>query len=239
MKILLFHYLKRNVLEESSIKISGFLAIALMLSILAAIAAEAVERNSITSEQALQKLTEGNARFISGNVTHPSQSKERLQELVSGQHPFAVVVGCSDSRIPPEIIFDQGLGDIFVVRTAGKVLDNAVLGSIEYAVGHLGVPLVVVLGHDNCGAVKAAIEGGTVPGHLDSLVKFIQPAVDEAKKNGNDRELMNNSIDNNIDNVVDELNSSLPILSEKVEMGELRIAGARYQLDTGAVKFFE
>jgi carbonic anhydrase len=144
-----------------------------MLSILAAIAVEAVERNSITGDQALQKLTEGNARFISCNVTHPGQSKERLQELVSGQHPFAVVVGCSDSRVPPEIIFDQGLGDIFVVRTAGKVLDNAVLGSIEYAVEHLSVPLVVVLGHDSCGAVKAAVEGGTVPDHLDRLVKFI------------------------------------------------------------------
>lgn len=230
---------ERIALEEFSIKISGFLVIALMLSILAAIAAEAVETNSITGEQALQKLMEGNARFISGNVTHPDQSKERLQELVSGQHPFAVVVGCSDSRIPPEIIFDHGLGDIFVVRTAGKVLDNVVLGSIEYAVEHLGVPLVVVLGHDSCGAVKAAVEGGTVPGHLDSLVKFIQPAVDEAKKNRNESELLNNSIDNNINNIVEELNTSLPILSEKVEMGELRIVGARYQLDTGAVKIFE
>jgi carbonic anhydrase len=113
------------------------------------------------------------------------------------------------------------------------------LGSIEYAVEHLGVPLVVVLGHDSCGAVKAAVEGGTVPGHLDSLVKFIQPAVDEAKKNRNESELLNNSIDNNINNIVEELNTSLPILSEKVEKGELRIVGARYQLDTGSVKIFE
>jgi carbonic anhydrase len=226
-------------LEEFIIKKSGFLAAALMLSVLAATAVDAVETKNITESQALQKLMEGNARFVSGSVMHPNQSAEIRQELILGQHPFAVVVGCSDSRVPPELIFDQGLGDIFMVRTAGQVLDDVALGSIEYAVEHLDVPLVVVLGHDSCGAVKATVEEGEVPGHLDSLVKFIQPAVEKAKKNGNERELLNNSIDNNINNIVEELNTSLPILSEKVQKGELKILGARFQLDTGTVKIFE
>lgn len=115
---------------------------------------------------------------------------QRRSELIAGQNPFAIIVGCSDSRIPPEVIFDQGLGDIFVIRTAGQVMDNVSIGSIEYAVEHLGVPLVVVLGHDGCGAVTAATEGGEVPGHLDSLVNFILPAVGQAREMGNSSELL-------------------------------------------------
>ncbi len=114
----------------------------------------------MTADQALNALMEGNARFVSGNVCHPNQNDESLAKAVSGQQPFAVIVSCSDSRAPPEILFDQGIGDIFVVRTAGEVMDNATIGTIEYAVEHLHVPLIVVLGHDDCGAVKAAIEGG-------------------------------------------------------------------------------
>ncbi len=213
---------------------------ALMLAVLATTAVYAEEKNEITGEQAMQKLLEGNARFVSGNATHNDQNVvERRSELISGQHPFAVVVGCSDSRVPPEAVFDQGLGDIFVIRTAGQVLDNASLASIEYAVEHLGVPLVVVLGHDSCGAVTAAVNGGEVPGHLNSLVEFIQPAVDEAKEMGDENELLNNSIDNNIMNIVKDLETSEPILSETVQEGELMIVGARYHLDTGEVSLVE
>jgi carbonic anhydrase len=226
-------------LEEFNIKTSSFLAIALMLSVLTTIAWASEEKSGITGEQALQKLIEGNARFASGNASHPDQSMQRRSELVADQHPFAVIVGCSDSRIPPELIFDQGLGDIFVIRTAGQVLDNVSLGSIEYAVEHLGVPLVVVLGHDSCGAVSATVKGGEVTGHLDSLVNFIQPAVDEAREMGNVSELLNNSIDNNVYNIVDDLLASQPILSEKVEKGELMIVGARYHLDSGEVQIFK
>ena len=147
------------------IKTLDFLTVALMLTLLVTMAASAEEKNGITGAEAMQKLLEGNARFVSGNVSHQDQYVlERRSELISSQHPFAIVVGCSDSRVPPEAVFDQGLGDIFVVRTAGQVLDNASLGSIEYAVEHLGVPLVVVLGHDSCGAVTAAVKGGEAPG---------------------------------------------------------------------------
>jgi len=226
-------------LEEFSIKISSFLAIALLLSVLTAIACASEEKSGITGEQALQNLMEGNARYASGNASHPDQSVERRSELIAGQHPFAVIVGCSDSRVPPEVIFDQGLGDIFVIRTAGQVLDDVAIGSIEYAVEHLAVPLVVVLGHDSCGAVTAAVMGGEAEGHLDSIVNFIEPAVDDAREMGNASDLLNNSIDNNVYNIVDELKDSQPILSEKVENGELLIVGARYHLDSGEVETFE
>ena len=220
MKRFIFQSFVGQYLEEFSLKTSSFLAIALMLSVLTIITWASEEKSGITGEQALQELIEGNARFASGNTSHPDQSMQRRSELVAGQHPFAVIVGCSDSRIPPELIFDQGLGDIFVIRAAGQVLDNVSLGSIEYAVEHLGVPLVVVLGHDSCGAVSATLKGGEVAGHLNSLVNFIQPAVDEAREMGNVSELLNNSIDNNVYNIVDDLLASQPILSGEVEIFE-------------------
>jgi carbonic anhydrase len=210
-----------------------------LLSALAISASASEEKSGISGEQALQKLMEGNARFASGNVTHPDQSADRRSELVFGQHPFAAVVGCSDSRVPPEVIFDQGLGDIFVVRTAGEVMDDVTLGSIEYAVEHLNVTLVVVLGHDSCGAVTAAIKGGEVSGHLDSLVSYIQPAVDDARAAGNEEQLLNSSINNNVKNIAGDLKTSQPILSEKVEQGELKVVGARYHLDSGIVEILE
>ncbi len=216
-----------------------FLTMAIVLSFLSIMALSSEEGSKISGEQALVKLMDGNARFSSGNASHPDQTFERRSELVAGQQPFAVVVGCSDSRIPPEVIFDQGLGDIFVIRTAGQVMDNVTIASVEYAVEHLGVPLVVVLGHDSCGAVTAAVKGGEVEGHLDSLVDYIDPAVHEAKEAGNESELLDNSIDNNILHIVDELETSEPVLSEKVAAGELMVVGARYHLDSGEVEVFE
>ena len=197
------------------------------------------EESSITSELALQQLMEGNLRYAEGNASHPHQSLERRAELISGQQPFAVILGCSDSRIPPELIFDQGLGDVFVIRTAGEVVDNASLASIEYAVDHLGVPLVMVLGHDSCGAVTAAVQGGEAEGHLGSLMDFIRPAVEQAREAGEGSDLLNGSIDNNVFNIVEALKSSQPVLSEKVEAGELMILGARYRLDSGLVEILE
>jgi carbonic anhydrase len=239
MKRFLFQSFIEQDLEEFSIKTSSFLAIALMLSVLTTIAWASEEKSEITGEQSLQMLMEGNARYISGNASHPDQSAERRSELTAGQHPFAIIVGCSDSRVPPELIFDQGLGDIFVIRTAGQVLDDVAIASIEYGVEHLSAPLVVVLGHDSCGAVTAAVTGGEPEGHLGSLVNFIELAVEQAKEMGNESELLDNSIDNNVYNIVDEMKASQPILSEKVEKGELLIVGARYHLQSGAVEFFE
>jgi len=215
------------------------LTIALIASSAIIMASASEEAGSITPELALQQLMEGNLRYAQGNASHPHQSLEQRAELVSGQHPFAVILGCSDSRIPPELIFDQGLGDVFVIRTAGEVVDNASLASIEYAVEHLDVPLVVVLGHDSCGAVTAAVQGGEAEGHLGSLMDFIRPAVEQAREAGEGSDLLNGSIDNNVFNIVEALKSSQPVLSEKVEAGELMILGARYRLDSGLVEILE
>lgn len=215
------------------------MTIALIASSAIIMASASEEAGSITPELALQQLMEGNLRYAQGNASHPHQSLEQRAELVSGQHPFAVILGCSDSRIPPELIFDQGLGDVFVIRTAGEVVDNASLASIEYAVEHLDVPLVVVLGHDSCGAVTAAVQGGEAEGHLGSLMDFIRPAVEQAREAGEGSDLLNGSIDNNVFNIVEALKSSQPVLSEKVEAGELMILGARYRLDSGLVEILD
>ena len=211
------------------------MTIALIASVATIMASASDEKNSIAPDLALQKLIDGNLRYAQGNASHPNQSLERRAELTLGQHPFAVILSCSDSRIPPELVLDQGLGDIFVIRTAGEVVDNASLASIEYAVDHLGVPLVMVLGHDSCGAVTAAVQGGEAEGHLGSLIDFIRPAVEQAREAGEESDLLNSSIDNNIHNIVEALENSQPILSEKVEKGELTIVGARYHLDSGVV----
>jgi carbonic anhydrase len=204
----------------------------ILVSTLGAMATE--ENSGITADQAMKNLMEGNARFVSGNAIHPDQSiADRRAELVTSQHPFAVIVTCSDSRVPPEIVFDQGLGDIFVIRTAGEVMDNVTLGSIEYAVDHLNVPLVLILGHDGCGAVDAVVSGGEAHGHIVDLVEAIKPAVETARKMKGD--LLNNSIDVNTQNIVAKLKSSEPILSLTVKQDKLKILGARYHLDSGMV----
>ncbi|MBR4392301.1 MAG: carbonic anhydrase [Bacteroidales bacterium] len=131
------------------------------------------------SQKALELLKEGNARFVSGNLAPKDHYDEDRQRLSQGQHPFAVVLCCSDSRVVPEILFDQKLGDLFVIRNAGNVVDDDVLGSIEYAVEHLESPLVIVLGHSDCGAVTATCQGGELPGHIVEIAKRIKPSIDE------------------------------------------------------------
>ena len=129
--------------------------------------------------QALDLLKSGNARFVSGSLTPKDDYTDLREQLSAGQHPFAVVLCCSDSRVAPEIIFDQKLGDLFVIRNAGNVVDDDVLGSIEYAVEHLGTPLVVVLGHSCCGAVTATCQGGDLPGHIVDIAQRIRPIIDK------------------------------------------------------------
>ncbi len=183
--------------------------------------------------QALQKLIEGNRRFSLSKPIHPNQNRERRQELVKGQKPFAVVVGCSDSRIPPEIIFDQGLGDLFVIRVAGNIVDDVALGSIEYAVDHLGTKLVVVLGHSKCGAVTATVQGGAPHGHVGSIMEAIKPAIQAAKELPGD--LVDNTIKANTRLVADQLQYSDPILSEMARQGKISIVSAYYNIESGEV----
>src|SRR5215831_3358340 len=135
----------------------------------------------VGADAALAKLKEGNARFSNSKVSEGKPTAAKRAETAKGQHPFAIVLGCADSRTSPEIVFDQNIGDLFVVRNAGNLVDDHTLGSIEYAVEHLGVRLVVVLGHERCGAVTAALAGDTAPGHVQALVRDIQPAVQAVK----------------------------------------------------------
>src|SRR5207244_114498 len=193
---------------------------------------------AVAPAEAISKLKEGNGRYASGNLQHPGQTTERRAELAKSQHPFAIIVSCSDSRVPPEIVFDQGLGDLFVIRVAGNVLDDHSLGSIEYGVDHLAVRLIVVLGHQRCGAVKAArdtIAAKTeAPGHIQSLVTAIRPAV-EATLHGD----LETTVKANVKDVGQALRSSTPILKPKVDSGDVRVVGAYYSLDTGAVTFLD
>ena len=197
-------------------------------------AAAAQEGLALSGKGARQKLIDGNKRYVEAKLSHPDQTAQRRIEVAKGQHPFAAIVSCSDSRVPPEIIFDQGLGDLFVIRLAGNILDDAALGSLEYAVEHLGVRYIMVLGHERCGAVDATVKGGEAPGHIGSLVKAIQPAVDKVKNQPGD--LLDNAVRANVIMVVQQLKSSGPILEELVRKGDLTIEGARYDLDDGVVE---
>lgn len=190
--------------------------------------------NNPVAKQSLKKLLDGNKRCVVCKQQNPRQDARRRKEVSKGQKPFAVIVGCSDSRIPPNLVFDQGLGDLFVVRLAGNIIDNAALGSIEYAVEHLGTKLVVVLGHGKCGAVTAATQSADAPGHVSTIVKAIQPAVKKAQKMKGD--LIENATRMNVTLMVKKIKSSKPILAEMAANGEIEIVGAYFNIESGEVE---
>ena len=187
-------------------------------------------------DDALKRLMQGNARFVSGHLTHagPEQIAKARGAVSSGQSPFAVIVGCSDSRVGPEIVFDQGLGDLFVVRTAGEVVDSVALGSIEYAVEHLGSTLIVVLGHERCGAVSAAVAGAKEPGHISAVLNAIEPAVKQTR--GKPGDPVENAVRAQALDVARQLEDAQPILAERVHSGKLKIVAARYDLASGKIE---
>lgn len=190
--------------------------------------------SNITPDAALQKLMDGNQRYIDQKRTFPDQSRSRVLEVAQGQHPFATILGCSDSRVAPEILFDQGLGDLFDIRVAGNILDDAVVGSMEYAAAELGVPLLVILGHERCGAVKAALDGKPLPGKIGSLAAAIKPAVDATK--GQPGDAWDNAVRAHVKMSVNQLKQSSLIIAEAVKAGKLKVVGGRYDLDTGKVE---
>ena len=190
--------------------------------------------NPPTSDHVLDLLVAGNERFVAGRCEHPRCNRRRRTELLAGQHPIAVIICCSDSRVPPEFIFDQGLGDLFVIRVAGNIIDDVVLGSIEYAVAHLDVSLVMVMGHSSCGAVIATVAGSTPVGHLAPLMAAIQPAVDRAV--GQPGDLADNAARINTEMIVEHLCSSSPVLADLVGRSRLRIVAGFYDLATGRVE---
>ena len=187
---------------------------------------------SVAPDEALTRLKAGNDRFAQSKVSIGKPVAARRAETAQDQHPFAIIVGCADSRTAPEIIFDQNIGDLFVIRTAGNLVDDYALGSIEYAVDHLGTRLIVVLGHERCGAVTAALAGGSAPGHVNSLVRDIQPAVAASK--GKEGDALTNAIHENDAEVADKIR-------KQAQLGELapqiRIVEGYYDLDTGKVEW--
>jgi len=187
---------------------------------------------SLDPDTALQKLMEGNQRFIQHRPQYPDQSQARLLEVAQAQHPFATILSCADSRVPAEIIFDQGIGNIFDVRIAGNIATPAAVGSIEYAVALLGTPVLMVLGHERCGAVTAAVKNEALPGEISSFVKAILPAVDKVK--GLSGDAVDNAVIANVFYQIDQLQRS-PLLTEQLQSGKLKIVGGRYDLDTGSV----
>lgn len=205
-------------------------------------AADRHDEETLSAKEARTRLIEGNERFVKGASVHPDMGLERRAELKKAQHPFATILSCADSRVPPELLFDQGLGDLFVVRSAGHVVDQAVLGSLQYGIAELGTPLLVVLGHSKCGAVKATIE--SIEKHakptgtsIDALVRAITPAVHEAEELGTSEEkMLGVAVDLNVELVAEHLKQA-PVLAKASLTRQVKVLGAVYSVSTGEVEW--
>ena len=201
------------------------------------------KKTTMSADQALATLKDGNAKFLTDSPLRAVQGRDRRLEIARGQTPFAVLVSCSDSRVPPEVLFGRGLGELFIVRNAGNTVDTVALGSIEYAVAVLGVPLIVVLGHERCGAVEAAlsvVEKNTIfPGSLNQMIEPILPAALFARSSGaKGEDLLDAAVRENVKRVVTRLRTSDAVLVEPIRAGRVKVVGARYDLDDGEVEFF-
>lgn len=199
------------------------------------------EGPGLSVQESLAKLVTGNSRFAAGMPQRPNQdAARRLDTFENGQHPFAVVLSCSDSRVPPEILFDQGVGDVFSIRVAGNVAATDEIGTIEYGVEHLGAPLLVVLGHTKCGAVTAVVKGEKVGGNIPALVAPIVPAAEKAKAMlpGKDAaEVVPLAIEQNIWQAIDDIHKNSPIVRDLVKAGKLTVVGGVYAIDEGTIQW--
>jgi len=225
-----------NISRRNSLK---FVAGAIGTGILAARAGAelaapqpVIAESAMNPNKALTLLTEGNERFVENKRKFPDQDWMTITAVAPSQEPFAAILGCADSRVPAEIVFDRGFGDIFVCRVAGNVATPEEIGSLEFAVVVLGVKAIMVLGHERCGAVKAAIEGGALPGHIGSLTEAIKPAVESSKNQAGDK--VENAVIANVRLQANRLKASGE-LSKLIEAGTLKIVGGYYDLDTGKV----
>lgn len=208
-------------------------------------AAEATAKSATASraDDVLEQLLAGNERFVKGKLHHPRRTPNDFRGVTEAQYPVAVIVACADSRVAPELLFDMGVGDLFVIRVAGNVVDGAgvtVKGSIEYAIAELHAPLIVVLGHSNCGAVKSAVthidHKDSLPGAINGLVELIKPAV--AKVQGQPGDIYANVTHENVKIGVEKLKNLQPILAPRVKKGSLKVVGGVYDLHTGKVVVF-
>lgn len=196
-------------------------------------AATQAKPQPVSPDEALKRLLSGNQRFASEKEQNPHRSRLRLQETATVQYPFAAILGCSDSRVPAEIVFDQGLGDLFVVRLAGNVVSPTAIGSLEFTTSILGSQLIMVLGHERCGAVTAAVKGEPLPGRIGTFVEDIKPAVARVKNKPGDA--VDNAVIANVQYQVELLKGTSSVLSQLIQEGKLKIVGGRYDLDTGKV----
>ena len=222
-------------------KMTHLLLILLWLTALAAPALASGAGAAVSADEALKLLKDGNARYLEGKAAHPHQdAARRALTAGQGQHPFATVLTCSDSRVPAELIFDQGIGDLFVVRVAGNVAATDEIGSMEYAVDHLNTPVVVVLGHSQCGAVTAVVENAKLPGSIAALVAPIKPAADKAKAEnpGAAKEAqVSAAVKANVFQAMEDVLTKSPVIKAAVKAGKTRLVGALYDLDTGKVEW--
>ncbi|MDD2336986.1 MAG: carbonic anhydrase [Geobacteraceae bacterium] len=227
----------RNIL-----KVAAVAAVGTLLSVAAFASGNGVGMNA---DEALQKLMKGNKQFVDQQQTRQTlcDLTTTRQSLANSQKPYAVILSCSDSRVPPEIIFNKGLGEIFVIRVAGNIPDPIVLGSIEYAVEHIGSPLVMVLGHERCGAVTAAVDAkGKPEGNIGAIIKTITPAVKTARKEytGKDKaQLIETAVDVNVRLVAANLTKQSSVIKHLVKEGKVKIVTAKYDLDDGTVTLFK
>lgn len=181
----------------------------------------------------MKKLMDGNKRFAEGKSVYPRQCAERKKEIIDSHKPFVAILCCSDSRVPPELIFDQGLGDLFVVRVAGNIVSTEIIASLEYAVLYLGVSMIFVLGHEVCGAVQAAIDGKITEGNIALKLNAIRPAVEMAKTM--DGDLLTNAAKCNVKMVTDKLRNCEPILKPQIQDRKIYIAGGYYNFSNGLI----
>lgn len=217
-----------------------FLGVFFVVAIFAAASSAVAE----DADQALKKLMEGNKRYVSGTCIQRDLSDAKRKELSKGQKPSAIVVTCSDSRVSPELLFDHSIGDVFVVRTAGNVVDKIALGSIEYAAEHLHSPLVYVLGHEKCGAVKATLDTieakGKPEGNIGAILEKVMPAAVAAnKKGGSKDEILEYAIKENVKNTSNEIMAKSSIIQHLVHENKVKIAAGEYSLQTGQVEAVE
>ncbi|MEH2455283.1 carbonic anhydrase [Nostoc sp.] len=192
-----------------------------------------VNPNLISPNEAIRRLLDGNQRFIHQKRKYPDQSLEHLRLVAKAQYPFAAILGCADSRVPAEIVFDQGLGDLFVVRVAGNVVSDTVIGSLEYSTAVLGSQLIVVLGHKRCGAVAEAIKNEPLPGRIGLIIEGIKPSIERIKLRTGDN--MQNAVIANIQYQTEKLQESSTILAKLLRENKMKIVGACYDIDTGKV----
>ncbi|MCW5591699.1 MAG: carbonic anhydrase [Burkholderiales bacterium] len=196
-----------------------------------------------TAEQALERLKEGNARFVNGEAHFPTVQKEVLADLTQGQQPYATILGCSDSRVPPEVIFDAHLGELFVIRVAGNVLGNSILGTLQYAGSHLKTPLFVVMGHEGCGAVQAALasrfEGASHKSRIEVLLENILPALDGVDPGLAPGPMLSSAVEANVRWTVRQLRETPEVKAAVAGGTRMQLVGAIYELETGRVRFLD